>query len=123
MKTLKIWDKDSVILSGGEPVDFLFSQDSPEPQSKDLARPSANLKKRHEMLLHMERDPLTARTGRANIPRGKTLLRQYARLSSFQARSFDFGSGSVSGKTRSPGSPSLRMTELLLEVMTNGGTP
>ena len=45
--------QNSVILSEGEPVHFLSSTDSPEPQSKDLARIITRCEGRQKMPLQM----------------------------------------------------------------------
>ena len=123
MKTLQILERNAVILSEGESTNFFSPGTFPEPKSKDLARPSLDRKRRHKIPLHQEHLPRIASTARAKMPRPKKALRDCATPSSMRTRSFDFGSGSVIGKTTWAGSPSLRMTKLFFQVPIFGGNP
>jgi len=123
MKTLQVLERNAVILSEGEPTNFFLPGTFPEPRSKDLARPSLDHKRCQKISLHKEHFPRIASTTRAKMPRLKKAFRDCATPSSMQTRSFDFGSGSVIGKTTWVGSPSLRMTKLFLQVPTFGGNP
>ena len=110
MKPINFSNIKSVILSGGEPGNFLSSQNSLEPQSKDLTRTSAGSKQREEIPPHKEYLSQIALSSWATLPRGKETYRSCKMLSSLRARSFDCGSGSSPGRATSIGSPSLRMT-------------
>ncbi len=50
--------KTVVILSEGEPEDFLFPETSPEPQSKDLVRPGKAVGHYRESILYKARQDL-----------------------------------------------------------------
>jgi hypothetical protein len=122
MKVISFSHKNSVILSEGEPRNLLFSQDLLEPQSKDLARISMEVKQRKITPLHMERLSRIAPTAWTNLPFHEKVLPSPQTSLLVGARSFDFGSGSSLGGTISFDSPPLRMTEVFSPVVAQGGT-
>jgi len=109
--------KNSVILSGGELGNFLSSQDSPEPKSKDLACPGGGWRKRHRTSLLKACFPHVASRKMVSSLREKNTRFGIHNRLTVAARSFDCGSGSSFPQAKSLCSPPLRMTDFFLMVI------
>ena len=112
MKSLQLSNNSSVILSGGEHENIFLRWSFPELQSKGLLRSSIAGQKRGVMRLSGEDFSQVALSTRAGLRCEKDVRRRFEMAVPLEARSFDCGSGRSVRKTRSTGSPSLRMTEL-----------